>query len=112
MVGICSSRARFKKVVECQFAFGYSSYSPSCITQAFKVIEKELWESQENIASKERWLVFNKIDTINKKDHQKILDQVTNTLQWEGPVFFISAVTKEGTEQLKNSIMEYIEKHD
>jgi GTP-binding protein len=82
------------------------------IVQAFKVIEKELWESQENIANKERWLVFNKIDTINKEDHQKILDQVANTLQWEGPVFFISAVTKEGTDQLKNSIMEYIEKYD
>ena len=52
---------------------------------------------------KERWLIFNKIDLL--EEPQLKIDEILSDLDWQGPVFSISAETSTGTEKLKNELM-------
>jgi GTP-binding protein len=57
----------------------------------------------------QRWLVLNKIDLLPEADCTARCDDIVARLNWEGPVFRISAIHKQGTQELCYKIMEYIE---
>jgi GTP-binding protein len=76
---------------------------------AAKAIIHELGEYNEALLSKPRWLVFTKIDTVPVEDRQQIIDSVVKELEWTGPVFAISAILGEGTEDLCYALMQWIE---
>jgi GTP-binding protein len=71
----------------------------------------ELEKFSPELAARERWLVFNKIDLLPEQEAQKICEQVIGRLDWQGPVFKISAIKRAGTETLCYKIMEHIEQH-
>jgi len=78
--------------------------------ESYKIIENELKKYSDTLADYERWLVLNKLDLltedIDKEEHcQKIIDGIG----WQGPVHKISALQKEGTQNLCYDIMAYIE---
>ncbi len=54
------------------------------------------------------WLVLNKFDCIPEEMQQEIIDEIKSKLSWEGPVFPISAVTKEGTQELIYQIASHL----
>lgn len=60
----------------------------------------------------ERWLVVNKIDTVLDEDREQILDTLLSELAWAGPVYAISAISREGTQELCNDIMQKLEEMD
>ena len=68
--------------------------------QAFHAIEKELTEFGHGLIEKQRWLVINKIDLLPEEERQPLIDQFVKELNWQGPVYAISAVSGEGTKQL------------
>ncbi len=72
-------------------------------------IVNELAKYSAKLAAKPRWLVFNKLDLVMEDELEEIIAQVTNALNWEGPVFKIAAASRTNTERLSADILNYIE---
>ncbi|MGE0080895.1 MAG: Obg family GTPase CgtA [Thiohalomonadaceae bacterium] len=77
--------------------------------EAVRVIEGELEKFSPELATRERWLVLNKIDLVPDEMRDDICNDIVRRLGWQGPVFRISAVTREGTMALAQRIMERLE---
>ena len=74
-----------------------------------QTIIQELHKYSAKLAAKPRWLVFNKLDLVLEDELDEIVALVTEALNWEGPVFKISAASRENTERLSKEILNYIE---
>ncbi|HEY3487857.1 MAG TPA: GTPase, partial [Gammaproteobacteria bacterium] len=72
-------------------------------------IVRELEKFSAELAARERWLVFNKIDLLPEAEAETVYNRVIEHLQWRGPVFKISAINRTGTDTLCYRIMEHIE---
>ncbi len=77
--------------------------------EAFHTIEQELQEFSGELAGRERWLVFNKLDLLSPEDQDAWCEQILADLDWEGPVFQISAATGQNCRQLCQQVMQYLE---
>jgi GTP-binding protein len=77
--------------------------------QDVRIIEIELEKYSAELKRRDRWLVLNKVDLIPEADRQQRIDQLLEALQWQGPVFCVSAISGEGTQELIQRIMDYIE---
>ena len=58
---------------------------------------------------KERWLVFNKLDMLAAAEAEQMIEAVLTELDWQGPVYRISALARQGTEQLCYDLMRHVE---
>lgn len=76
---------------------------------AAEVIVNELVKFSPALAERDRWLVLNKCDQILDEEHDERVKEIVDRLQWEGPVYVISAISKLGTEKLSQDIMRYLE---
>jgi GTP-binding protein len=74
-----------------------------------RTIEREMERFNPELMGFQRWLVLNKIDLLPEADCTARCDDIVARLNWEGPVFRISAIHKQGTQELCYKIMEYIE---
>ena len=54
----------------------------------------------EALAEKPRWLVFNKIDLLLDEEVEEVANQVIEAIDWQGPVYYISAFAKLHTNEL------------
>jgi GTP-binding protein len=63
------------------------------------------------LASRERWLVLNKLDLLAEDEGQALCDDIVKRLDWQRPVYRISAVQRQGTEALMYDILNYLETH-
>ncbi len=69
----------------------------------------ELQSFSPELAARERWLVINKLDLLAPEDRAAWVDDVVQRLQWQGPVYPVSAVTGEGTRALCQAVMSWLE---
>ena len=76
-----------------------------------RTIEQELAKFSEELAGRPRWLVLNKIDVLPEDERQARCDEIVHTLDWQGPVYAISAAQREGTQALMYDILNYLEEH-
>lgn len=76
---------------------------------AASAIINELALFSPTLHQRERWLVLNKIDTMPADEVQARVDEVVAALDWQGPVFAISAATGQGTGELCERIMNWLE---
>jgi GTP-binding protein len=76
---------------------------------AAEVIVNELVKFSPALAERDRWLVLNKCDQILEEEHDERVKEIVERLQWEGPVYVVSAIAKQGTEKLCQDIMRYLE---
>jgi GTP-binding protein len=76
-----------------------------------RTIVGELKKFAADLAAKERWLLINKIDLLEPKEAQRRAKEIVRRLRWKGPVMLISGVTGEGTDELKQAVMRYLEEH-
>jgi GTP-binding protein len=76
---------------------------------AAEVIVSELVKFSPSLAERDRWLVLNKCDNLLEEERDAVVKEVVDRLEWEGPVYVISALAKEGTERLSRDIMRYLE---
>ncbi|MCB5227928.1 Obg family GTPase CgtA [Alishewanella sp. 16-MA] len=74
-----------------------------------KTIIEELHKYSTKLAAKPRWLVFNKLDLVLEEELDEIIAEVTKAIDWQGPVFKISAASRENTARLSKDILSYIE---
>ncbi|WP_339080136.1 Obg family GTPase CgtA [Pseudomonas sp. TMP9] len=69
----------------------------------------ELTKFSPSLAERERWLVLNKADQILDEEQAARIAEIVARIEWEGPVYVISALAREGTEQLCYDIMDFLE---
>lgn len=77
--------------------------------ESVRTIEAELAKYSEDLQNYARWLVLNKVDLLPEEDREPHCAQIVAALHWQGPVYTISAISKQGTQQLCYDIMEYVE---
>jgi len=79
--------------------------------EAAKTIIHEIEKWSEDLSSKPRWLILNKLDRLEEGEEQESFCQaIVDELDWKGPVYQISALKSEGTRTLMFDIMAFLEK--
>ena len=73
-----------------------------------KAIVGELKKYDEALFQKPRWLVLNKLDMVDNDDRAAIVKDFVKRFKFKGPVFEISALTREGCEQLIKTIYKHV----
>ena len=74
-----------------------------------RAIAAELKKFSPELAGRERWLVLNKIDLLPPAEADKACRTIVRRLRWKGPVFRISGVTRQGTQELCQAVMRRLE---
>lgn len=77
-----------------------------------RVIADELEAFSPALAQRERWLVLTKTDLLPEDERQARIDAVIEALNWDGPVFAVSALSGEGTQVLTAELMNWLEADD
>jgi GTP-binding protein len=72
-------------------------------------IVKELEKYSPELAGKPRWLVFNKMDLILEEEAVEVMERVKAALAYEGPVYQITAISKEGTKKVCYDILDLLD---
>lgn len=74
-----------------------------------KVIIEELEQYSEKVSNKPRWLVFNKVDLMLEDEADAIVQSILDALDWQGEYFKISAVNRQGTQDLCAKLADFME---
>jgi GTP-binding protein len=74
-----------------------------------KAIATELKKYDQDLYKKPRWLVLNKLDMLQGEERAKVVKDFVKRLKFKGPVFEISALTREGCEPLMRAVYEFIQ---
>ncbi len=77
------------------------------VSQA-KAIAKELKKYDAGLFKKPRWLVLNKLDMVDGDKRAEVVADFVKRMKFKGPVFEISALTREGCEPLVKAIYKHI----
>ena len=73
-----------------------------------KAIVAELKKYDAELYDKPRWLVLNKLDMVPVEERAARVKDFVKRFKWKGPVFEISALTREGCEPLVQAIYRHI----
>ena len=76
-----------------------------------RAIVKELKRYDENLYSKPRWLVLNKLDLIPAEEREPRIAAFVKALRWKGPVFGVSALSGAGCRALVHAAQSWLDKH-
>ena len=77
-----------------------------------RAIVQELKKFSAELGEKQRWLVLNKVDLLPEDQADKVCKDIVRRLRWKGQVFRISALARQGTQELCESIMTRLEEID
>jgi GTP-binding protein len=75
-----------------------------------KAIVAELKKYDPALHAKPRWVVLNKLDMLPLEERDKKVLDFVKRFKWKGPVFQISALTREGCEGLIHAIYQHVSK--
>lgn len=87
-------------------------FDMSSPAEAAKAIIEELEKFSPTLHQRERWLVLNKLDLVPEDERESRCQAIIDELNWQGPVFKISAINKEGVEPICGDVMSYIEERN
>ena len=73
-----------------------------------KAIVAELKKYDASLHEKPRWIVLNKLDMVPADERAAKVAAFVKRMRWKGPVFEISALTREGCEPLVRAIYEHV----
>ncbi len=73
-----------------------------------KSIAAELKKYDDALYKKPRWLVLNKLDMVPADEREARVKDFVKRMRYKGPVFEISALTREGCEHLVKAIYQHI----
>ncbi|MDR7050629.1 GTP-binding protein [Duganella sp. 3397] len=74
-----------------------------------KALVNELKKYDEALVDKPRWLVLNKLDMVPEAERVKRVKDFVKKFGFKGPVFEISALSHDGTQELVNAIQMHLE---
>lgn len=72
--------------------------------RSVRAIEAELAHHGGDLLQRERWLVLNKKDLLTEEAFESRRQELVDALNWQGPVFGISAATGEGVDALVQAV--------
>ncbi|MGB3726376.1 MAG: Obg family GTPase CgtA [Glaciecola sp.] len=72
-------------------------------------IINELETYNPKLASKPRWLVFNKVDLMLEEEADALCQQIADQMGWEEDYYQISAFHKLGSSEICQDIMQYLD---
>lgn len=75
-----------------------------------RAIERELVKFDAELAARPRWLVINKSDLLEKGVAQETAARIVADLEWREPWFLVSAATGEGTREVTQAAMSFLER--
>jgi GTP-binding protein len=78
--------------------------------QQARAIVAELKKFDPKLHAKPRWLVLNKLDMVPSEVREALVQDIVKRLKYKGPLFEISALTREGCELLVQKIYAHIAK--
>ena len=81
------------------------------IVEHIETINNELNEFSEELAGREQWLLFNKIDLMTDEESDALIDDALERLGWTGRHYRISAAARRNLEPLCKDAMEWVEAH-
>jgi GTP-binding protein len=73
-----------------------------------KAIVAELKKYDDGLYAKPRWMVLNKVDMVPAEQRDKRVKDFVKRLKWKGPVFQVSALTREGCEPLIRAVFQHL----
>ena len=71
-------------------------------------IAAELAKYDAELAAKPRWIVLNKCDMVPAEVREKRVKDFIRRLRWKGPIFQVSALTREGCEGLTRAVYAHV----
>ncbi len=74
-----------------------------------QAIVGELGKFSEDLLAKPRWLVLNKSDLLPEDEARAKAIGIAQKLKYRGPAFLISGVSRQGTTDLTEAVMRFIE---
>ena len=74
-----------------------------------RAIATELKKFSKDLAGKPRWLVLNKRDLLPAEEAEARARSIARRLRFRGPQFLISGATGEGTRELAEAVMGFLE---
>lgn len=78
------------------------------VVDQIRNIWQELQNFSEELSQKEQWLVFTKADlSLPEEVHQRVT-AIIQELAWQGPVFTISSISRQGVDELCLAIMNFL----
>ena len=78
------------------------------VVQQARSIIAELKKYDSALHSKPRWIVLNKVDMLTPESREARIKDFVRRLRWKGPVFPISALTREGCESLIRAVYQHV----
>ncbi len=72
-------------------------------------IVNEIESFSPTLAKRDRWLVLNKCDTLSEEEMLAHKQAVVTALNWQGPIYTISALAQDGTAKLCADILTHLE---
>ncbi|HWH83081.1 MAG TPA: GTPase ObgE [Burkholderiaceae bacterium] len=75
-----------------------------------RAIVAELKKYDAALFDKPRWLVLNKIDMVPLEEREQRVKDFVKRFRWKGPVFQISALTREGCDALVRAVYDHVAK--
>ena len=72
-------------------------------------VVRELERFSPALAARPRWLVLNKIDLLDEASVGEQRQKILSALDWQGPVYEVSAVAGRHTDRLCADLMTYLE---
>jgi len=73
-----------------------------------KAIVAELKKYDQSLYEKPRWLVLNKLDMVPADEREARVKDFVKRMRYKGPVFQISALTREGCEELVKTVFQHV----
>ncbi|WP_315708475.1 Obg family GTPase CgtA [Brenneria uluponensis] len=73
-----------------------------------RIIVNELQQYSAALAEKPRWLVFNKVDLLDKVEAERLAKEIAESMSWEGKYYLISAASREGVNALCWDVMNFL----
>ncbi|WP_086479786.1 Obg family GTPase CgtA [Oceanospirillum sanctuarii] len=77
--------------------------------ESAQAIIRELEQYSPTLAERPRWLVLNKLDLLPEEEQDAVCERIISELNWDGPVFRVSAISSEGTQVVCQQIMNWLD---
>jgi len=77
--------------------------------ESAQAIIRELEQYSPTLAERPRWLVLNKLDLLPEDEQDAVCERIISELNWNGPVFRVSAISSEGTQVVCQQIMNWLD---
>lgn len=74
-----------------------------------RTVLAELERYSPELAKQEQWLVLNKTDLVSKEQSDAIAQKLISSLKWQGRIFQISGLARDGTKELCYALIERLE---